>query len=311
MSKTIIQASDLKENLENQGITCNNSTIVSIDAEDFYPSVRLKLVRKAVYHFSKDLSEEDQITIEHCLDLIKFGIQSTLLTFVDKHYEYDGDRDPEEKGLTIGGYESAWLADLVGAYILDKTKSHFRKTKCCRLYRDDGIAAFNNKLSCDDMLKWRTKFQNSVNRLAGGNYLQFTCSMWLDKSRRELPTEQNDPKISIETGNFFPYLDTELVWATNGNLQFRVHLKSNQQLKYLNADSIHTKACFKAIPSGVYKRLSKLTTITETNKNLPLRRQNLPTTLPSSTTCRTSHQKGRNIDCTTTTQQRSQSYQTS
>jgi len=120
------------------------------------------------------------------------------------------------------------------------------------------------------MLKWRTKFQNSVNRLAGGNCLQFTCSMWLDKSRRELPTEQNDPKMSIETGNFFPYLDTELVWATNGNLQFRVHLKPNQQLKYLNADSIHTKACFKATPSGVYKRLSELTTITETNKNLAL-----------------------------------------
>jgi len=107
MSKTIIQASDLKENLKNQGITCNNSTIVSMDAEDFYPSVRLKLVRKAVYHSSKDLPEEDQITIKHCLDLIKFGMQSTLLTFVDKYYEYDGDRDPEEKGLTIGGYESA------------------------------------------------------------------------------------------------------------------------------------------------------------------------------------------------------------
>jgi len=49
-----------------------------------------------------------------------------------------------------------------------------------------------------------------------------------------------------------------------------VHLKLNQQLKCLNADGIHTKACFKAIPSGVYKRLSKLTTITETNKNLPI-----------------------------------------
>jgi len=106
--------------------------------------------------------------------------------------------------------------------------------------------------------------------------------MWLDKSRREIPTAQNDPKISIETGNFFPYLDTELVWATNRNLQFRVHLKPNQQLKCLNADSFHTKACFKVIPSGVYKRLSKLTTITETNKNIT--RQNLPTTLPSCTT---------------------------
>jgi len=220
--------------------------------------------------FSKGLPEEDQITIEHCLDLIKFGMQSTLLTFVDKCYEHDGDRDPEENGLTIGGHESAWLADLVGAYILDNTKSHFRKTKCYGLHRDDGIAVFNNKLSYDDMLKWRTKFQNSANRLAGGNCLQFTCNMWLDKSRRELPTEQNDPKMSIETGNFFPHLDTEPVWATNGNLQFRVQLKPNQQLKCLNADSIHTKACFKAMSSGVCKRLSKLTTTTDTNKNLPL-----------------------------------------
>jgi len=73
-----------------------------------------------------------------------------------------------------------------------------------------------------------------------------------------------------KTGNFFPCLDTELVWATNRNLQFQAHLKPNQQLKHLNADSIHTKACFKAIPSGVYKRLSKLTTIRETNKSLPL-----------------------------------------
>jgi len=170
LSKTIIQSSDVKENLENQGTTCNNSTTASTVAEDFYPSARLKPVRTAVCHFSKDLPEEDQITIEHCLDLIKFGMQSTPLAFVDKCHEHDGDRDPEETGLTIGGCESVWLADLSGAYILDNTKSHFRKTKCYGLHRDDGIAAFNNKLSHDDMLKWRTKFQNSANRLAGGNH---------------------------------------------------------------------------------------------------------------------------------------------
>jgi hypothetical protein len=52
-------------------------------------------------------------------------MSSTLITYIDKYYEYDGDLDPEEKGLTIGGYESAWLADLVGAYILANTKQHF------------------------------------------------------------------------------------------------------------------------------------------------------------------------------------------
>mgnify|MGYP001787478984 FL=1 len=270
MSKTIIQASNLKEQLETLGITCNNSTIVSIDAENFYPSVRLKLVRKAVYYFSRNLPEEDQINIEHCLDLIKFGMQHTLITFIDKYYEYDGDKNPEEKGLTIGGYESAWLADLVGSYILAHTKSHFRNSKYYGLYRDDGIAVFNNKLSYDDISKWRSKFQKSVNRLAGGTYLQFTCSVWLDQSRRELPPIQDDQMISIESDNYFPYLDTELIWSDEGDLQFQVHLKPNQQLKYLNSDSIHTKSCFKAIPAGVYKRLSKLTTITETNKDLQL-----------------------------------------
>jgi len=97
-SKTMIQALDLKENLENQGITCNNSMTASTDAEDFYPSVRLKLTRKAVCHFSKELSEEDQITIKHCPNLIKFGMQPNLLAFVDKSYECDSDIDPEEKG---------------------------------------------------------------------------------------------------------------------------------------------------------------------------------------------------------------------
>jgi len=136
------------------------------------------------------------------------------------------------------------------------------------------MAAFNNSLSCDDMLKWRTKFQNSTNRLMGEN-LQFTCSMWPDKSRRETPTAKNDPKMSIKTGNFFPHLDTELVWATNRNLQFRVHLKP---LKCPNAAIVHTKACFKAIPSGVCERLDVQTDNNHGIKQEPSTGQNLPTT---------------------------------
>ena len=107
MRKTIIQASDLKEKIETMDITNSNSTIISIDAEAFYPSVKLKLVRKAVHYFTTELPEEDQIKIDDCLEMVKFGMNSTLLTFIDKYYEYDGDQDPEDKGLTIGGYESA------------------------------------------------------------------------------------------------------------------------------------------------------------------------------------------------------------
>jgi len=111
--------------------------------------------------------------------MIKFGMQPTILAFKDKRCQHDGDRDPEEKGFIVGGHESAWLADLVATHIPDNTKSDFKKTKCCSLHRDEGIAAFNNKLFHDEIPHWRTKFQNSVNRPAGGNCLQFNCSMLL------------------------------------------------------------------------------------------------------------------------------------
>ena len=49
--RTIVQASDLKETLEKLNISNKDTTIVSIDAKEFYPSVRFKLVKKAVNYF--------------------------------------------------------------------------------------------------------------------------------------------------------------------------------------------------------------------------------------------------------------------
>jgi hypothetical protein len=55
----------------------------------------------------------------------------------------------------------------------------------------------------------------------------------------------------------------EMYWSPKSTLQFRVHLKANQTLKYLNHGSMHTEACFAAIPVGVMKRLASLTTRTD------------------------------------------------
>jgi hypothetical protein len=54
----------------------------------------------------------------------------------------------------------------------------------------------------------------------------------------------------------------EMYWSPEGNLHFRVHLKENQVLKYLNCGSTHTNACFASIPTGAMKRLASLTTRT-------------------------------------------------
>jgi len=108
----MLQDSDPKDKLKNLGITFNYSTTPSTDAEEFYPLERLKLARKAVNHFSKKMQVEDQINIGHRLDQINVGRQSLPLAFMDKCYEHNGNRSPEEKGLTFGGCKSVWPADL-------------------------------------------------------------------------------------------------------------------------------------------------------------------------------------------------------
>ena len=49
-------------------------------------------------HFSKDISEEEEITIGKCLELVEFGISITLITPIDKYYEYGCDIEGEKRG---------------------------------------------------------------------------------------------------------------------------------------------------------------------------------------------------------------------
>ena len=96
----------------------------------------------------------------------------------------------------------------------------------------------------------------------GSNYLKFTAKVWGE--------DKNDGSIqeaaTIRGEDSFLYLDMEMFWSKRGDLQFRVHLKANQQLKYLNRGSKHMEVCFQAIPSGVLRHLATLTTETEESK---------------------------------------------
>ena len=61
--RTIVQASDLEEKLEKLGLHPDNCTIVSVDAVDFYPSVKFKLVKKGVNHYASPLPPDDKEVI--------------------------------------------------------------------------------------------------------------------------------------------------------------------------------------------------------------------------------------------------------
>jgi hypothetical protein len=108
-------------------------------------------------------------------------------------------------------------------------------------------------------------FQSTINRLADSEFLKFTAEVW-GKDKKD---GSNSKLVTVNESDHFPYLDMEMFWE-NQDLRFKVHLKENQMLKYLNKGSTHTKACFKAIPNGVLGRLAKLTSATEISKEKKL-----------------------------------------
>ena len=196
---------------------------------EIYPSIKYKLVKCAVTYFAQVLSLEDKEKIDTCLKMVKFGMGNTLLTFIDKYYGYGGEEDVEERRLTIGGYELAWLADLVASYILENMKEHFKETHFKGIYCDDRIVIFKGNLKASEVGNWIKMFQVEVDELAGSNYLKFTAEVWGEDKHDGSIQEA----VTVRGEDNFLYLDMEMFWSKRGELQFRVHLRANQQLKYL------------------------------------------------------------------------------
>ena len=102
-------------------------TIMSIDAVHHCPSVRFKLVEKAMMHFAQNLHEDDLDKMDDCLRMIRFGMNNTVLTFQDECHENDGNPNQRERGLTVGACESAWLTDSVGEHTLSQTRDSMQQ----------------------------------------------------------------------------------------------------------------------------------------------------------------------------------------
>eukprot|EP00957_Ditylum_brightwellii_P084974 6461685-Ditylum_brightwellii.AAC.1 len=117
------------------------------------------------------------------MDIIQFGMRSTLIQFRGHYYVYKGsvkDKElPDEYvALAIGAYESVFLADIVASYTFEETEECFRECIYREIYRDDGLVVFVGPRNKSEIHEWLQKYQNLVNKLAGSNYLQFTTKLW-------------------------------------------------------------------------------------------------------------------------------------
>ena len=206
----ILHAGVVKQKLDDLKIKKGGVSITSIDAEKMYPSIKFNMIRKAVEYFARSVSKEEKRTIRRCLEMIKYGMATTFIQFQDSYWIYGGMIEVDEKGLTIGGYESAWLADLVAAYILENSRSHFRNCIFDGTYRDDGLRITDGTETTDETCDWLSSFQSHVNNLLNSDKLQFTVEIW----NPDAPTSEKpkNPKVKINRQSYFPYLDVEMFW---------------------------------------------------------------------------------------------------
>eukprot|EP00957_Ditylum_brightwellii_P088623 6750010-Ditylum_brightwellii.AAC.1 len=92
--------------------------MMSLDIVNMYQSVQMKLIKKALQHYSRGLPEEAKQRINLGLAMVKFGMRNMLVNFREKFYIYQGaakgqDLLEEDVALAIGAFESAFLVDLV------------------------------------------------------------------------------------------------------------------------------------------------------------------------------------------------------
>ena len=116
---------------------------------------------------------------------------------------------------------------------------------------------FKVKRKASEIKYWIIEFQQTVNTAAGNQHLKITAEIWTD--RANTPTPEKEDRFQIVTKDEFSFLDMKMSWSPEGDLQCGVFRKKGQQLKYVGKESTHTPGTLHAIPSGVFKRLAKLT----------------------------------------------------
>ncbi len=104
---------------------------------------------------------------------------NTIITFRDKYYEYGVDPDPDQRGLTIGGFDSAFLADPETTCIFDKLSNLMMEhLKFLETYRDNELIIFQGNRSDDWLHNWMKIFQQEVDQLLVTVDIQFTMQIW-------------------------------------------------------------------------------------------------------------------------------------
>ena len=148
----IKQAFDVKSQLEKMEINIERNTVILLDIKDMYPCIKIGMIEKEVKYVSRGLPKYQKMIIETAIKLMKFRRRSMILIFDRKYYELGRMEDKDDKGMEIGSLDSAFVSDLVAAYILlELVRMYINDTRCIKIYRDNGIVVWNRIISGEEV----------------------------------------------------------------------------------------------------------------------------------------------------------------
>ena len=159
-------------------------------------------------------------------------------------------------------YKSAFLTDLVACYLLEKTEKFFTNQPLPQILPQWWLLCIQSQPKIEELRNWLQKFQQSINEIRGGTFLQFTMEVWDEfyVSNNDIENDHNKTqKCTLVKKPTFPFLDMSFYWDSFNRLATKAYSKPGQKIQYVNKDSTHRRSCLTAIPSGVFKRLSRLT----------------------------------------------------
>eukprot|EP00957_Ditylum_brightwellii_P044136 3349128-Ditylum_brightwellii.AAC.1 len=161
-----------------------------------------------------------------CMDIVQFGMKSTLIQLRSKYFVYNGaakdkNLSNEDVALAIRAYKSAFLANIVAPYVFEETEECFRECIFRGIYRDDGqqLRAIHHQI-------WQSPPANKDNSPA--------------------KKDKKEKGVTVIYEQEFPFLDMKMGWDKKSReMRFSVFWKPNQALKYVNRASMHKPTNFK------------------------------------------------------------------
>ena len=70
---------------------------------------------------------------------------------------------------------------------------------------------FKGKRKASKKRDWLEEFQQTVNKAAGNQHLQFAAEIWMKEE--DSPTPAKEERVQIVTKDKFPFLDMQMSWS--------------------------------------------------------------------------------------------------